>query len=183
MKDQGLNVVKWIAPTATLRVSRAVYCYDVSRPQNVQDLIPLGVLVDLQISDVLYGLGLMARKTVADAELKRVGRLAQPLVAKPFSYLNSEFDRIIEASDGAHAFANLPLEHSTALQISNATEREIALPRHLRVHDRRNALKVWAKDIVMHSMTDAYWGLLDEHWPNSDSVGKRGEREDVKIAA
>lgn len=183
MNEQAVNVVRWVAPTATLRVSRAVYSYDVSRLQTVEDLIPLGVFVDVQISDLLYGLGLMARKSVAETELERVGKLARPLVAEPFNYLNFEFDRIMGATDRASAFAGLPIEHSTALQICTAVERKIDLPRHLRVHDRQDALKVWAKDVVVNSMTDAYWSLLDEHWPNSNVVGNRGEREDVKIAA
>lgn len=176
------NVVRCLAPRASLRVSRVIYRCGGAQPSSLRDLIPLGVFVDARVDDVLYGLGLMTRASVAEQELDRVARLAKPLVAEPFAYLSHEFDRVLTAADPERAFIDLPKIHSTALLACPSKESAIELPRHLRaLPGSHDVLRAWTEDTLTGFLRREFWALLDEHWPRVDYDGRREEH--VRLAA
>jgi len=180
--NEWTNVVSLKAAEATVRVSRAVYCLDVLRPKTIDDAIPLGVFVDLQVSNVIYGLGLMARSSISSNELTRVGGLARPMVSRPFDYLSKEFDRMFSAKNPSREFENLPNMHSTALTMSTSTHKSIQLPRHLRLKsDEYAAFDSWAKDTLEAELRSEFWNLLDEHWPGANFQSE--SKSDARMAA
>ena len=177
------NIITLVAADAILRVSKVVYRLDVLRPATVAEAIPLGVFADMRIESRLYGLGLMARSSVSEHEIQRVGTLARLLISQPFEFLSKEFDHLIDSDDSSRAFANLPNLHSTALHVSPPIDELLMpLPRHLRVCPADSeGLEAWAKDALLGRLAEGFWSLLDEHWPGANY--DRENREDVKLAA
>lgn len=177
------NIISLIASDALVRVSKVVYRFDVLRPAKITEAVPLGVFVDMRVEGRLYGLGLMARSSVSEHEIERVGVLARPLIEHPFDFLLKEYERLIGSANSQAAFVDLPNVHSTALFVAPPEgDARIQLPRHLRVRpDDSEGLEAWAKDSLLGQLTEGFWNLLDEHWPGANY--ERDNRENVQLAA
>jgi hypothetical protein len=133
------------------------------------------VIADITVGN-LYGLGLMARKTISDTEAEKVGVLARAMIRSPFKTLSREFDRIIAGADPASAFAELPVIHATALAFATPSSSKIPVPRQLAMHaDDEAALESWAKDKLSAQLIDGFWALLDEHWAEDPEKRQRLE--------
>jgi hypothetical protein len=146
---------------AAMRILQISYHCDISREGG--PVIPLGILADMRASEI-YGLGLVARKSLSDDEAAHVGGIIREHISAPYDYLHTIFDEVIRASSPAAAFEALPDKHSLSLHFSmSGGVQTISLPKAAKTsHDAR---RLWVKD-ELHSVGNrAYWNMFGEKVP------------------
>lgn len=137
------------------------------------DVIPLGALVDLSVEEV-YGLGLVARKTLTAAEAEKIGALVRADFAAPFTYLLNIFNAVFKAERPISVFERLVDEHTHSLRFQPRADATVTLPRSL-VAASGEARRLWAKDALISHGNEAYWAMFPDHVP--DFVDKSAEEE------
>lgn len=173
------TMIKAKFESAKIRLMEIGYDCDLSRGGN---LIPLGVIADLSLSDV-YGLGLVARKTLSADESARIGRLIRNDFAAPFAYLrDSIFRPVFKAADPAKAFAALADEHTHSLRFHLVDKACVSIkpPKPIVTADS-DARKLWVKDELIAHCNTAYWSMYPDHVPAA--VDKDVEENSRKLAA
>jgi hypothetical protein len=73
-----------------------------------------------------YALGLIARTAAEPEEIERVGRLAKPLVEKPFKTLRERYEEIWGAPSPQDAFERILVRTHSSLIFSSAREVIVA---------------------------------------------------------
>jgi hypothetical protein len=154
------TVAKGAFGPATLRVLEISYVCDISRDDGVS--IPLGILADLRAQGV-YGLGLVARKTLSEAEAEQVGGLIRAEVSTPFAYLSGVFKEVFNSPVPAEAFRCLPSKHALSLRFLRAKESLVVLPKPVKIN--LEARKLWVKDELHGTGNKAYWNMFGEQVP------------------
>jgi hypothetical protein len=162
---------------ATLRLLEITYDCDLTRSNG--DVIPFGVLGDLSVDDV-YGLGLVARKTLTPAEEGKIGGLARADFAAPFTYLLGIFNEVFRSEKPLAAFADLVDRHTHSLRFRPLPDPTITLPRAL-VTASVDARRLWVKDELASHGNKAYWRMFPDHVP--DAVDKAVEEEARELKA
>jgi hypothetical protein len=116
----------------------------------------------------------MARQTITDMELNKVGILVRGKLAQPFKMLGHQFDQVIGSREPDREFELLPVRHATALDFANPSGSIIAIPRQLALHSEDEAaFASWAKDKLSAQLIDGFWSLLDDHWAEDPEKKQR----------
>jgi hypothetical protein len=160
---------------AKVRTQNILYRCDLSSDKGI--IIPLGVLSDITTGGI-WGLGLVARKSLTEAETNAVGRLMRDEVKLPFKFLSAIFEEIFDARAASKAFEDLPRKHSHSLLFASIEEASIEVPKPLVTNNE--ARELWAKDALSSHCNTAFWTLFGDHLP--DAIDK-GIKEDTREAA
>jgi hypothetical protein len=173
-----MSTVKATFRPATLRLLEISYDCDLTRANG--DVIPLGVLADLSIEGV-YGLGLVARRTLGADEVEKIGSLVRADFAAPFTYLHGIFNAVFKSEKPLTSFAELVDRHTHSLRFRPLPDAEITLPRPL-VTASVDARRLWVKDELASFGNKAYWRMFSEHVPDLVDKGVEEEARELKAA-
>lgn len=163
---------------AKLRLLEISYRCDLTRAGGA--VIPFGVLLDLSVQGV-YGLGLVARRTLSSPETEKIGGLVRADLAAPFSYLHGVFNSVYGHDAPADAFAALADEHSHSLRFQRTADQAINLPRAIIAN--ADARILWVKDQLASYGNSAYWKLFGEHVPQDVDKGLKDEAREIHLEA
>lgn len=155
------TTIRHILGPARFRISRIVYHCDLADATSTA--VPLGVMCDIAAGEV-YGLTLVARRTLPDETLTSVGGLIRAPLSRPFDLLRKEFDLIWAARDDrAAAFAAVVKRHSASLRFSPLRMKQLQIPQILRCHPENiDDLRIWARDEMYAIRNHEFWSLLGE---------------------
>jgi hypothetical protein len=174
-----MSTVKAAFHPAMLRRLEITYRCDLTRVDGA--VIPLGILADLSVDDI-YGLGLVARKSLSPSEEEMIGSLVRADFAAPFAYLHSIFEEVFKAENAPEVFAGLVDQHTHSLRFNPLEPMSISLPRPL-VTASIDTRGLWVKDELASHGNTAYWHLFPEHVPEVvEKKAEEGARE-LKAAA
>lgn len=118
-------------------------------------VIPLGILTMLQYRD-RHMVGVMARRSISEADAQHIGRLARQALGKPFDLLRIEQDAIIEAPDKLAAFEGLPNAQSSVEYQSQPLERQ-SLPWWVDAKPDSGEVYQFLKDELFSVLRRHYW--------------------------
>ena len=150
-----MNAIRAEFEHGRARVTVIVYDCNLTLGASAKTVIPLGVIVEFRGPKV-YGLGLLARTMIAESEAELVGRLARGLVSKPFTFLNTEFERVWDASDRAQEFTELSIRNNSSLRFEVPLDVRVRVPGKIATQTDVQKKVDWSKGQLTK--------LLDFHW-------------------
>lgn len=155
-----MTTIRPIFGFGRVRVSRVVYHRDL---MSAATPLPLAVMCDISVGPV-YGLSLMARRSLHEEQLSAIGGLIRGKIAHPFDLLKSEFHWIwAQEGERSKAFNEVIKRHSASLRFQPSTIKKAQVPSVLQFQSANLVdLSVWARDQLRTTTESAYWSLMDQ---------------------
>ncbi len=168
-----MTTIRPIFTAGRLRVSKIVYFRDLT--DSVVKPIPLGVMCDVAVGEV-YGLSLMARRSLPKELLDRVGEMMRAPLAHPFELLRKEFNLIWDESDKRpQAFGDVVKRYSASLRFMPLQIKNLSVPTNLRANSENlNGLTGWARDEMCGARNHEFWALIGEADDSEATDVRRG---------
>jgi len=143
--------------------------------ETEKDDIRFGVFGDLRMGD-RYAVGLIARKRTTPEEIRRVGRLAKPLVQSPFAALKALHAEIWGNPKREEAFEEAVSETHSSLTFSSQTE--VRLSSESVSGDDVEAVRNWCKAQLREQLRRAL-----ESWRGAVPAPERDGTDEMQMAA